>query len=211
MKVTAVFDLLSHWCLAAWPAFEAAREELGHENVDLQLAPILNGFPMGVPPNDERWFYTRGSRAYAMTLRPDWYETDRTTTLWANAAAICASELGADLAVTALGMMQAAMQAGELLGRRENAVAAAARIAHVERAAIDDLMNSAEVGRRLNDGNASLARWQCFERPSWRIENASGDHVTMQGVWQREAILACIAALKQDESAYAEAGSPAGA
>lgn len=144
MKVTAIFDVLSHWCLAAWPAFEAARAELG----------------------DDRGFYTRGSRAYQMTLHADWYEDARTTTLWANAAVIAASRLGAGLATSSRAAMRAAMEEGALLGRRDVAVEVIARAASVDAHALDRMIESAEVGRSLNDANAALARWQCSERPS---------------------------------------------
>src|SRR5579872_1330001 len=160
MHVTAIFDVLSHWCLAAWPAFESARNELGKENAELRLAPILNGFPMGVPAQAERWFYQRGSRAYATSFRADWYEDERTTTLWANAAVYAASLLGADLAQTAHGVMTAAMQNGELLGRRTVANDVAARVSNTDRDAIAGLIDSAAVGTLLNDANAELARWQ---------------------------------------------------
>jgi 2-hydroxychromene-2-carboxylate isomerase len=163
---------------------------------------------MGMPAEHERWFYTRGSRAYGMTLRADWYESDRTTTLWANAAAVAASVLGADLAHTAQALMRAAMEDGELLGRREVAIDVAARIAKVDSDALSQTIDSAQVGKHLNDANVLLASWQCAERPSWRIENSNGDRVTLQGVWQREAIRSCIEALRDDERAYAQAGAP---
>jgi hypothetical protein len=55
-----------------------------------------------------------------------------------------------------------------------------------------------------------LQRIGCAERPSWFIENANGDHVAMQGVWQKDAVLATIAALRADEDAYVKAGTPPG-
>lgn len=205
MKVTAIFDVLSHWCLAAWPAFEAAREQVPTE---LLLAPIQNGFPMGVPPEHERWFLKRGSLAYNMSLRCDWYEDDRTSTLYANAAVVAASLLGADLADTAVKTMRAAMQDGARVGRRDVAVDTVARIASVDPQALDKMIDSADVGRALNRGNEELQRIGCAERPSWYIESANGDHVAMQGLWQKDAVLATMAALRADEEAYAKAGAP---
>lgn len=208
MKVTAFFDVLSHWCLAAWPAFERARTEVGADNVDLLLAPVHNGFSIGFPAEQERWFYTRGTRAYGMTLRADWYENDRTTTLWANAAVVAASLAGADLGHTAYGVMRASMEDGELLGRRDVAIEVTARIARISTDDVARLIDDSKVGQQLNHANALLSQWGCVERPSWRIENANGDHATLQGVWQEEAIGSCIDALRNDERAYAEAGKP---
>lgn len=203
-----MFDVLSHWCLAAWPAYESAVRRLGAANVELLLAPILNGFPMGLPPENEQWFYRRGTGAYGVTLRPDWYETDRTTTLWANAAIVAAAALGADLPDLAIRTMRAAMEEGALLGRRDVAVKTVARLAQLDATRLDSQIDDASTGRSLNAGNETLARWRCVERPSWRLENASGDFVVMQGVWHRAAIDACLDALQADETAYAAAGSP---
>lgn len=210
MKATVIFDVLSHWCLAAWPAYEAAVEMLGASNVRLSIAPVHNGFPPGMLPEHLRWFYTRGTRAYEMTLRPDWYENDRTTTLWANAAVVAAAALGADLPALTRAVMLAALQDGELLGRRDVAVATAARLARIEPARLSDEMERASTGRTLNEANAELASWNCAERPSWRLENANGDHVVMQGTWHRDAVVACLEALRTDEAAYAAAGLPPG-
>jgi 2-hydroxychromene-2-carboxylate isomerase len=100
------------------------------------------------------------------------------------------------------------MNDGEKLGRRDVAVETVARIASVDAASLDRLLDSAEVGRELNFANAELLRIGCAERPSWFLENANGDHVAMQGVWQKDAVLACIGALRADEQAYAKAGAP---
>lgn len=208
MKATAVFDVLSHWCLVSWPAYQALKEKLGASNVELLLAPILNGFPMGMPPEHEAWFYTRGTRAYGEVFRSDWYESNITTTLWANAAVAAAATLGADLDSTAHATMEAAMKNGELLGRRGVAVATIARIARVDATRLNALVDRAETGVALNEGNAALSRWGCAERPSWRLENANGDFVVMQGVWQASALTACADALMADERAYAAAGAP---
>lgn len=210
MKATAVFDVLSHWCLAAWPAYEDLKEKLGSSNVELLLAPIGNGFPMGMAPELEAWFYTRGTRAYGSVLRSGWYESDTTTTLWANAAVAAAATLGADLPSLAHATMEAAMKNGELLGRREIAVATLARIAGLDAARLNAQIDRAETGAALNAGNAALAQWGCAERPSWRLENANGDFVVMQGVWHAAALSACADALMADERAYAAAGTPPG-
>jgi 2-hydroxychromene-2-carboxylate isomerase len=210
MKATAVFDVLSHWCLSAWPAYEALTGKLGASNVTLLLAPVLNGFPMGVTPEAEAWFYTRGTRAYGAILRSDWYESDTTTTLWANATVAAAACLGADLATVVHGTMEAAMKDGAMLGRREVAVRAVARVAGIDAKRLDAKIDRAETGAMLNEGNAALARWGCAERPSWRIENANGDFIVTQGVWQAAPLMACADALMADEAAYAAAGTPPG-
>lgn len=210
MKATVVFDVLSHWCLAAWPAYEGLKEKLGASNVDLLLAPVFNGFPPGFAPEAEAWFYTRGTRAYGTVLRSDWYESDTITTKWANAAVVAAAALGADLPSVTHATMQAAMKDGEMLGRREVAVTTVARISGLDAARLDAQIDRVETGAALNAGNAALTRWGCAERPSWRLENDNGDFVVMQGIWHGSSLSACADALMADERAYAAAGPPPG-
>lgn len=205
MKVSVFMDVLSHWCLAAWPAFEAARREC---DAELRLAPLNDGRPIGFAPEAERWFYKRGSLAYGTDLRSDWYESDSTTTLYANAAVAAAAFLGADLPQVAAGAMRAAMEDGAKLGRRDTAVTTISALASIDPAVLNSAMDSAEVEERLRRGNAELKSIGCNERPSWLITNANGDRVTMQGVWQSDAVLSVIHALRRDEAAYASAGSP---
>lgn len=206
MKATAIFDVLSHWCVAAWPAYEALSEKLGSSNVELLIAPVHNGFTPGYTPETLAWYFKRGTRAYGAVLRSDWYENNTTTTLWANAAAVAAAALGADLPTVVRGAMDAAMKDGEKLGRRDVAVATIARISGIDAARLDGQLDRAETGATLNEGNAALARWGCSERPSWRIGNANGDFIVMQGIWNAAPLLACVDALQADEAAYAAAG-----
>ena len=163
---------------------------------------------MGMRPEQEAWFYTRGTRAYGMVLRSDWYESDSTTTLWANAAVAAAAALGADFRALTRETMIAAMENGELLGRRKVALATVARLSGLDAKRLNEQIDRPATGEALNDGNAALARWGCSERPSWRIENANGDFVVLQGVWHAGAVIACADALLADEAAYAAAGTP---
>lgn len=206
MKATAIFDVLSHWCFAAWPAYEALAEKLGASNVELLIAPINNGFCPGFTQELYAWFYQRGAGTYGTALRSDWYEGTTTATLWANAAVVAAAALGAELPSVVHGAMEAAMKDGQKLGRRDVAVAAVARIARIDAARLDAQIDRAPTGAALNEANAALARWGCSERPSWRIENANGDFVVLQGIWKAAPLLACVDALRADEAAYTAAG-----
>ena len=150
----------------------------------------------------------RGTRTYGQVLKSDWYESDTTTSLWANAAVVAAAALGADLSELAHKTMAAAMRDGGLLGRREVAVSTVAQLAGVDAGELDRRIDHAATGEALNAGNAALAQWGCTERPSWRLENANGDFVVTHGVWQKDALLGVARALKADEAAYAAAGAP---
>lgn len=207
MKATFFIDVLSHWCLAAWPAVEAAAEAIGRENIEVVFAPIETGLD-GVTPEREAWFYRRGTLAYDMRLRSDWYEQSGTATEFANAAVAAAIALGADAFATALATMRAAMVDGGLLGRRDVAIATVADLTERSSAELERVVDSESIAESMREGNDRLRACGCAERPSFLLENAIGDRIVMQGVWQTQPLLAVLASLRHDEDAYRRAGPP---
>ena len=209
MKVTAFVDVLSHWCLAAQPAIDALRATLA-EDVELEivLAPLGDGAPVGFTHEAEAWFYTRGTLAYGRELDPGWCEGLETTTWHANAAVAAGVSFGANPIVLGRRVSRAAMVDGLMLGRESEAVRAVSKFTGVDDDALRDAMRSATIVERLHAGNARLAAIGCNERPSWELVNANGDRGVLQGVWQAEAILPLARALLDDERAYKRAGKP---
>ncbi|GAC1615222.1 MAG: hypothetical protein NVS4B13_09640 [Candidatus Elarobacter sp.] len=211
MKVTAFVDVLSHWCLAAQPALDALRAMLARDvALEIVLAPLGDGAPVGFTHEAEAWFYTRGALAYGRELDPAWCEGPDTTTWHANAAVAAGVAFGADPVVLGRRVSRAAMVDGLLLGRESEAVRAVARFTGLEELALRDAMRGEAVAGALHAGNARLAAIACAERPSWELVNDNGDRAVLQGVWQAEAILALARALLDDERAYRGAGPPPG-
>jgi predicted DsbA family dithiol-disulfide isomerase len=209
MKVTAFIDVLSHWCLAAQPALAALHATLADEvELEVVLAPVADGEPVGFSNELESWFYRRGTLAYGTALTAAWCEHAQTSTRHANAAVAAAVSLGAPIIELAPQVSRAAMVQGRLLGREDEAVRIVSQLAHVDEAALREAMQSDAVAQTLRDGNARLAAIGCSERPSWELVNANGDRAVLQGVWQAEAILPLARALLEDERAYRRAGSP---
>ena len=206
MHATVFLDVLSHWCLAAVPAVQSLYD--ANVDVELVLAPVRDGAPLGVSPELEQWAYTRGARAYGLTLRADWYETSDTTTWHANAAVLAGVALGADFWRLTCAVMSQALQGGALFGRPDVAYAFVASLGSVDAAEIKRLAEGHDVVHALHDGSRRLADVGGDERPTFRIRNASNDHVVLKGLWQRDAVDACVRALRADEEAYAAAGTP---
>jgi hypothetical protein len=206
MRATAIFDVLSHWCLVAFDAIDGLRS-LGVP-VELVLAPINDGGPLGIPPDSERWFYGRGTRAYGRRLRSDWCEHQSVSTWAANAAVLAGGELCGDLPAVAKAVMSEAMERGALFGREAEVNAFVARIAGVDADAIGRRAAEPRVAAMLHRGNERLAQLGADERPTFVLENAIGDRAVLKGMWQREAVVACAEALAADEAAYAAAGAP---
>jgi len=97
MKVTAFVDVLSHWCLAAQPTLDALRASLADDvELEVVLAPINDGAPVGFSNELESWFYRRGTLAYGTELDPAWCEDAGTTTGHAHAAGAAGGAFGAN-------------------------------------------------------------------------------------------------------------------
>jgi 2-hydroxychromene-2-carboxylate isomerase len=209
MKVTAFVDVLSHWCLAALPAFAALDGTLADDvALEVVIAPVGDGSPVGFTNAAEAWFYTRGTLAYGIVLDPSWCEDETTATWHANAAVAAAVALGADLIALARHVSRAAMVDGQLLGRESEAVRVVSAFTTIAEDELGQTMRSDAVVNALHAANARLAAIGCAERPSWELVNDNGDKAVLQGVWQAEAILPLARALLDDERAYRRAGPP---
>jgi protein-disulfide isomerase-like protein with CxxC motif len=209
MKVTAFVDVLSHWCLAALPALDALRSTLSDDiTLEIVIAPVGNGTPVGYSNAAEAWFYTRGTLAYGTVLNAAWCENETTSTWHANAALAAAVTLGADCLAVLRCVSRAAMVDGQLLGRAGEAVRVVSTFTGVAEETLRETMRGEVVVSALHAANARLAAIGCAERPSWELVNGNGDKAVLQGVWQAEAILPLVRALLDDERAYRRAGPP---
>jgi 2-hydroxychromene-2-carboxylate isomerase len=209
MKVTAFVDVLSHWCLAAQPALHALRHALDVDvQLDLVLAPVAGGVPMGYTHELESWFYRRGTLAYGAQLTAAWCEGPETSTWHANAAVAAGIAVGTNPVRLAHRVSRAAMIDGALLGREAEAARVVAKLTGADERQLLNLMRADDVTRALHAGNARLAAIGCAERPSWEMVNDNGDRAVLQGIWQAEAILPLVRSMLDDERAYHRAGAP---
>ena len=209
MQITAFVDVLSHWCLAAQPTLSALRHTLADDvELEVVLAPLGDGQPVGFTHAQEAWFYRRGTLAYGTALKADWCENPDTTTWHANAAAAAAIAHGVHPVTITAAVSKAAMVDGRLLGREDEAVRVVAGFTRIGEDALRSTMRSNRLVEQLHAGNKRLAAIGCFERPSWELRNDNGDVARLQGVWQAEAILPLARAMLEDERAYARAGTP---
>jgi hypothetical protein len=199
-------DALSHWCLLAMDAVDAVTA-LGVP-VEIVLAPVAGGKPMGTSREKEAWFYRRGALAHGRTLRSDWCEGVETSTWHANVAVLAGADAGGDLAGTLRAVMCAAMEDGRLFGRANEVRAYVAELTGASVAEIDRRCDDPALAERLHDGNRRLAEFGADERPTFSLRNDNGDFALLKGLWQRDPAIACAQGLLSDERSYAAAGAP---
>jgi hypothetical protein len=206
MRAVVVLDALSHWCLLAMDAVDALAQ-LG-VSVEIVLAPVAEGKPMGTSREKEAWFYRRGTLAHGRVLRSDWCEGEQTSTWHANAAVLAGAGAGGDLPGTLRAVMRGAMEDGKRFGRAGDVRAFVAELTGTSVAEIDRRCEEPALAQRLHDGNRRLAELGADERPTFSLANDNGDFAVLKGLWQREAVMSCAQALLSDERAYAQAGVP---
>jgi protein-disulfide isomerase-like protein with CxxC motif len=204
MRATVFLDSLSHWCLVAMPAVRAL-SELGVE-LEVVLAPVGGGKPLGVSHAMEAWFYARGSLAYGEKFNAGWCEGPQTSTYASNAATLVALDAIDAPLDTIEKMLREGLTTGALFGRSDVANAYAAKLAGVDVQEFSRRVDDPSTAQRLREGNGRLAAAGADERPTFLLENANGDRALLKGLWQRDAIVACAKALLADERAYAQAG-----
>ena len=206
MRATVFLDALSHWCLVAIPAIRAL-EDLGVD-VEIVIAPVNDGRPMGVTNAFEAWCYERGTRAYGDSFNAAWCEGPESGTYASNAATLIAVDITGRPLDTLEEMLKEALVRGARFGRADEANGFAAKLSGVSKDEFARRVSDSSVAERLNQGNARLAAFGADERPTFVIENENGDRAVLKGLWQRDALVACAKALAADERAYAEAGTP---
>lgn len=204
MRATLFVDVLSHWCLAAMPAVHALADLT--PNVEIVYCPVNNGEPMGVSAQAERWFYSRGALAYGRTMRSDWYESDTTTTWFANAVAYVGGTVTGQPIRAAHSVMSAAMEQGQMLGRANLCYEMMAHHTGRPASEIGRLVGASEVKTALDAGNRRLAEIGSDERPTFVLENDIGNRILLKGMWHKELVVASALALLHDERAYRMAG-----
>lgn len=208
MQVTVYTDVLSHWCYVAHDAIEAIAAQLDPADFTLKFATVNRSKPMGYSNAEESWYYLRGAATYHRTLSAAWCENDQTGTHWPNAFAAAAMFAGGDGLAIARAAMSAALDKGELLGRREVALDVVALASGMSAEQLEQVALHHRVEARINEANDELDALGSEQRPTVVMTNNSSDRVVLTGVWRKEAILACFDALRADEAAYAKIGPP---
>ena len=176
--------------------------------IEIVLAPVADGKPMGTSREKEAWFYTRGTRAHGRVLRSDWCEGEQTSTWHANAAVLAGADAGGDLTGTLRAVMRAAMEDGKLFGRASDVRAFVADLTGTSVAEIDRRCEDPALAQRLHDGNRLWPNSAPTNVRRFRFLTTTATSPCSKGLWQREAVMACAQALLSDERAYAEAGTP---
>lgn len=204
--VRATYDLevISSWCHWAEPAWaELRRLHAGRAEFDWKIAQLsAEGYP--VSKTQCEWFDRRRGtimRSPSM-LSSDWFEPEYRQMLAPNLVAEAAKDFGVTDDRVGLALQHAAVREGEKVGRWEVAVAVAAKAGKLNRAKLLARAKSAAIAARVQATSAEFDARQVTQRPTFLLENSSGDRAVFSGLARIEPLAAAMDALLADEAAH---------
>ncbi len=194
VEVIYYLDVLSSWCHIADRALEQIETKYGDSvRLDWRIAQLFDFGPLPYGREELVWYYARTARIAGVQLNAAWVDSDQATTVYANQAAEAARALGAEDSQVRRGLSLAALVEGKPLGRREVAVAEAARLSGFPAAEIDRTMEEAAVQHLILKRTQEYKDLALPQLPSFVFRNTSGDLAVFSGLYTFEALDAVIA------------------
>lgn len=192
LQLTYYVDVLSSWCFVAERALAALRERHGKRlDYDWRIAFLFNGGPMGYSPALAAWQYRRLEAVSGVRLNPAWRESSGDTTWWANLAAEAARGLGVTDDRVRLALTRAAMVDGQHVGRRDVAVAVAARAAGLAQDDLEREMAQPRTLERMWTSTNELRGMRLDVQPVFVLRNAIGDAAILSGLFESATLTRC--------------------
>ena len=209
--VTMIYylDVLSSWCYVADRALERIREKYGDElQVEWRIAQLFGGGPLPYTCEQLAWYYGRTAKASGVQLDAWWHRHADDSTLHANLAAEAVRFLGVGGDTVRRGLAHAAMIDRKPLGRRDDAVAEAARLSGLSAAQIDAAMDSREVRERIARTTKEFDDLALTQRPSFLFRDTIDDLAVFSGLYTFEAFDAVIGEMLHAARINRDYGTP---
>lgn len=188
--VTMIYyvDVLSSWCYVADRALERVREKYADElHFEWRIAQLFGGGPLPYTCEQLAWYYGRTAKATGVQLDAWWHQDAADTTLHANLAAEAVRSLGIGGDAVRRGLAHAAMIDRKPVGRREDAVAEAARLSGLPAGQIAAAMDSREVRERVAQTTKEFEDLALTQRPSFLFRDAIDDLAVFSGLYTFES------------------------
>ena len=182
-------DVLSSWCHIADYAVERIEAVYGDRvRLDWRIAQLFDYGALPYSQSDLKWYYARTAKMTGVQLNESWHGAADTTTKFANQAAEAARALGAVDSTVRRGLSRAALLDGRQLGRRDEAIAHAARLSGFAPERIAELMDSPQVAQRIAQTTREFKDLALPQLPSFVMRNTSGDLAVFSGLYTFEAL-----------------------
>lgn len=204
-------DVLSSWCYIADRALERIREKYGAElHVEWRIAQLFGGGPLPYTGAELAWYYGRTAKATGVQLDAWWHDREDDTTLHANLAAEAVRALGVAGDAVRRGLAHAAMIDRKPMGRRDEAVAEAARLSGLSATQIAAAMDSREVRERIAQTTKEFDDLALTQRPSFLFRDTIDDLAVFSGLYTFESFDAVVGEMVHAARINRDYGTPPG-
>jgi len=208
MKVTVTYylEVISSWCYWAEPAWSQLKQSYANQPVEFQWKLALmepSAFPVSKAQCD--WFYQRSGTIVRspFMLNSGWFEPERQDYPVPNLVAEAARSLGIADDRVRLALAEAALRAGQKVGRWEVAIDVAAKASGLAESTLLQRAQSQEVAKRVQATTEEFHGLQVTQRPTFLLENNIGDRAVFSGLVKAAPLTATLEALLGDAAAYA--------
>jgi len=182
-------DVMSSWCYVADRAVEQILDKYGNDvRLDWRIAQLFDAGPLPYTREALVWYYARTAKMTGVQLNDAWHASADTTTKYANQAAEAARALGVTDSRVRRGLSQAALIDGMPLGTRDAAIEEAARLSGFPKERIAEMMESAQVARRIAQTTQEYKDLALPQLPSFVMRNTSGDLAVFSGLYTFESL-----------------------
>ena len=206
MKITYYLEVISSWCLWAEPAWAEVRARYdGKAAFDWKIALMDSS---GLPESRAQceWFYRRsGSIMHSpFMLDSGWFDPALQEYLAPNLVAEAAKDFGVLDDRVRLAIAHGALREGRRVGDWSEAVALAVAAApdKLDALALLDRARSPEIEARARESTRIFHALGATARPTFLLENTTGDRVVLSGLAKRAPLIAAVEALLEDETAH---------
>lgn len=204
MKITYYLEVISSWCWWAEPAWRELQERFARRAEFVWKLALMDG--SGLPASREQcdWFYRRSGTLVASPymLNSGWFDPSLREYLAPNLVAEAAKDFGVTDDRVRLAIARAALREGQRVGEWEVSMRAALAAAPElpDATVLLQRARSPEIEGRARATTAEFHAFGVTQRPTFVLENCTGDRVIVSGLAKAAPLIAATEALLADEA-----------
>lgn len=204
MKITYYLEVTSSWCYWAEPAWAELRERYAGRAEFVWKTALMDASGFPVSRSQCEWFYRRSGTVVAspFMLNSGWFDPSLQEYLAPNLTAEAAKDFGVIDDRVRLAITHAGVREGQRIGDWEVCAKVAAETAPdvFDAVKLLERAKSPEIEARAREATREFHALGATMRPTFLLENATGDKALFSGLAKSAPLVAAMEALLDDEA-----------
>ncbi len=204
MKVTYYLEVASSWCYWAEPAWADLRERYAGRAEFVWKIALMDASGLPVSRSQCNWFYRRSGTLVAspFMLNSGWFDPSLQEYLAPNLTAEAARDFGVTDDRVRLALAHAALREGRRISDWDVCASVAAATAPdvLDGTKLLEHAKSPEIEARARAATGEFHALGATARPTFLLENATGDKALFSGLAKAAPLIAAMDALLADEA-----------